>query len=102
MRELSGEIGGKNVALADFRHLPTRCKFVALVPQWDFLNFLAGEAKRFAGFHLRTETEATELIVERGRIVSRVELVALSDIDAAVQLLAAFAQRLGPDLVLER
>jgi len=68
-RELSGEIGGKSVAIADFTHLPTRCKFIALVPQWDFLNFLSEEAKKFPSFHLLLETEATGLIVERGRVM---------------------------------
>ena len=67
-RELSGEIGGKNVVLADFTHLPTHCKFIALVPQWDFLNFLSDEAKAFTGFHLMLATEATGLIVEQGRV----------------------------------
>jgi 2-polyprenyl-6-methoxyphenol hydroxylase-like FAD-dependent oxidoreductase len=68
-RRLSGEIGGKSVTIADFTHLPTRCKFVALVPQWDFLNFLTEEARKFAGFHLLMETEATELIVERSGVM---------------------------------
>jgi 2-polyprenyl-6-methoxyphenol hydroxylase-like FAD-dependent oxidoreductase len=67
-RELSADIGGKNVVVADFTHLPTRCKFIALVPQWDFLNFLAGEAKAFAGFHLLLETEATGLLIENGKV----------------------------------
>jgi 2-polyprenyl-6-methoxyphenol hydroxylase-like FAD-dependent oxidoreductase len=69
VRELSGEIGGKSVAIADFTHLPTHCKFTALVPQWDFLNFLSEEAKKFPSFHLMLETEATGLILERGRVM---------------------------------
>jgi 2-polyprenyl-6-methoxyphenol hydroxylase-like FAD-dependent oxidoreductase len=40
-REIGGVIGGKAVTLADFRHLPTRCKFLAFMPQWDFLDFIA-------------------------------------------------------------
>jgi 2-polyprenyl-6-methoxyphenol hydroxylase-like FAD-dependent oxidoreductase len=55
--------------LADFRHLPTHCKFIALMPQWDFLNFLAEEAKRYKTFDLRMHAEATDLIEENGRIV---------------------------------
>jgi 2-polyprenyl-6-methoxyphenol hydroxylase-like FAD-dependent oxidoreductase len=69
VRELSGEIGGKSVAIADFTHLPTHCKFIALVPQWDFLNFLSEEAKKIPSFHLMLETEATGLILERGRVL---------------------------------
>jgi 2-polyprenyl-6-methoxyphenol hydroxylase-like FAD-dependent oxidoreductase len=55
-------------AFADFTHLPTRCKFVALMPQWDFLNFLAERGKAYPCFHLRLQAEAVELIEERGRV----------------------------------
>src|SRR5262245_48053896 len=61
--------GREQYAFADFRHLPTRCKFVALMPQWDFLNFLADRAKAYPSFHLRMRAEAVELIDESGRIV---------------------------------
>jgi 2-polyprenyl-6-methoxyphenol hydroxylase-like FAD-dependent oxidoreductase len=66
---LTGEVGDERVELADFRHLPTRCKFVALMPQWDFLNFLAEQARRYRTFHLRMEAEATDLVEEAGRVV---------------------------------
>ncbi len=66
---LTGKIGAENVTIADFSHLPTRCKFLALMPQWDFLNFLASNGKRYPGFDLRMRTEATDLIEEDGRIV---------------------------------
>ena len=52
----------------DFRHVPGRCKFVALMPQWDFLDFLADRAKRFPAFHLRMQHEAVDLITEGSRI----------------------------------
>jgi 2-polyprenyl-6-methoxyphenol hydroxylase-like FAD-dependent oxidoreductase len=55
-------------AFADFTHLPTRCKFVALMPQWDFLNFLAERGKVYPCFHLRMQAEATDLIEEAGRV----------------------------------
>ena len=55
--------------MADFRHLPTRCKFIALMPQWDFLNFLAEQAQRYPTFDLRMKAEATDLVEEDGRIV---------------------------------
>jgi 2-polyprenyl-6-methoxyphenol hydroxylase-like FAD-dependent oxidoreductase len=57
------------VGIADFSHLPTHCKFVALMPQWDFLNFIAGKGKSYPQFHLRMEAEATDLIFENGRVV---------------------------------
>jgi 2-polyprenyl-6-methoxyphenol hydroxylase-like FAD-dependent oxidoreductase len=65
---LYGQVGPTTLLVADFRHLPTHCKFVALMPQWDFLDFLAGAAKRYPGFRLRLQAEATELIQAEGRI----------------------------------
>ncbi len=69
VRELHGVVGDSEIKLADFRHLPTRCKFIALMPQWDFLNFLAEAGGRFPGFHLEMESEVTDLVEEAGRIV---------------------------------
>ena len=66
---LSAQIGAEHVQMVDFRHLPTHCKFVALMPQWDFLNFLAGHGKRYKTFDLRMQADATDLIEENGRIV---------------------------------
>ncbi len=68
-RQLSGRIGDFTVIVADFTHLKTHCKFIALMPQWDFLNFLAAHGKRYPEFTLMMETEATELIEEDGRVV---------------------------------
>jgi 2-polyprenyl-6-methoxyphenol hydroxylase-like FAD-dependent oxidoreductase len=62
---LSGVIGDLSVTMADFSHLPTHAKFIALMPQWDFLNFLATEAARFPSFTLRMGWEATGLIQEK-------------------------------------
>lgn len=69
VRALGGQIGNNFVQLADFSHLPTRCKFVALMPQWDFLNFLARYAGRYSGFHLKMQAEVTDLVEEGGQIV---------------------------------
>jgi len=69
VRELSGLIGDERIVLANFSHLPTHCKFIALMPQWDFLAFLADQARRYPSFHLRMKARATELIVEQGRVV---------------------------------
>ncbi|HEY3622150.1 MAG TPA: FAD-dependent oxidoreductase [Roseiarcus sp.] len=66
---LSGQVGAEHLQLGDFRHLPTHCKFIALMPQWDFLNFLAEQGKRYKTFDLRMQAEATDLIEENGRIV---------------------------------
>jgi 2-polyprenyl-6-methoxyphenol hydroxylase-like FAD-dependent oxidoreductase len=69
IRNLRVVIGDSEVQIADFTHLPTVCKFIALMPQWDFLNFLAEQGKRYAGFDLRMETEATDLVIEGDRVV---------------------------------
>src|SRR5690242_4323625 len=66
VRQLTGWIGNKQVVIADFSHLPTHCKFVAMMPQWDFLHFFAEQAARFPSFHLRMNTEAVDLTVEDG------------------------------------
>src|SRR5271165_109231 len=63
-----GVFGGFPFTAADFRHVPTHCKFVALMPQWDFLNFLSAEARQFPGFTLRLEHEAVDLISENGKV----------------------------------
>ena len=65
---VTGEVGAERIALGDFRHLPTHCKFIALMPQWDFLNFLAEHGRRYPGFDLRMQAEATDLIEENGRV----------------------------------
>jgi 2-polyprenyl-6-methoxyphenol hydroxylase-like FAD-dependent oxidoreductase len=62
------EIGGERVRGADFRRLPTRCKFIAFIPQWDFLNFMAEHARAFPQFTLRMQTEAIDLIQEGDRV----------------------------------
>ena len=67
-KHLGGVIGGTEVNIADFTHLPTRCKFIALMPQWDFLNFLAEHGMRYGTFDLRMQAEATGLIEDNGRI----------------------------------
>jgi 2-polyprenyl-6-methoxyphenol hydroxylase-like FAD-dependent oxidoreductase len=86
VRELRGVINGHTVPIADFSRLPTRCKFIAFMPQWDFLNFLSNHAKRFPSFQLYMQTEVTDLLIEDGRVVgvraktSRGELEARADL----------------------
>ncbi|MGF7181214.1 FAD-dependent oxidoreductase [Tunturiibacter psychrotolerans] len=63
---LSAIVGGERFAIANFSHVPTYCKFIALMPQWDFLDFLASEAARYPPFTLRMGWEATGLINENG------------------------------------
>jgi 2-polyprenyl-6-methoxyphenol hydroxylase-like FAD-dependent oxidoreductase len=60
--ELGGKVGSETLTIADFTHLPTYCHFLALMPQWDFLNFITEQASRYPTFHLRMQAEVTDLI----------------------------------------
>jgi 2-polyprenyl-6-methoxyphenol hydroxylase-like FAD-dependent oxidoreductase len=68
VRHLTGVIGDKKIRIADFTHLPTQCGFIALMPQWDFLDFLADKARQYRSFRLLMKSEAVDLIEEEGRI----------------------------------
>jgi 2-polyprenyl-6-methoxyphenol hydroxylase-like FAD-dependent oxidoreductase len=69
VEKVSAQIGSDRIRMADFTHLPTHCKYIALMPQWDFLNFLAKQGQRYKCFDLRMKAEATGLIEEGGRVV---------------------------------
>jgi len=64
IREFRAQIGDAALIVADVSHVPTFSKFLVLMPQWDFLNFLAEEARRYPSFRLLMETTATGLIIE--------------------------------------
>jgi 2-polyprenyl-6-methoxyphenol hydroxylase-like FAD-dependent oxidoreductase len=66
--ELAGIIGEEKLTLADFSALPVTCPFIAMMPQWDFLNFLAEKAKRYPHFRLIMQAEATDLIFDGERV----------------------------------
>ena len=66
---LTMQIGNERMRMIDLTHLPTHCKYIALMPQWDFLNFLAAQGKRYKSFDVRMQAEATDLIEESGRVV---------------------------------
>ena len=68
VRRLVAQFGDLAVPIADFTHLPTRCRFIAMMPQWDFLDFLARQAARYPAFQLEMRAEATGLIEEAGRV----------------------------------
>ncbi len=68
VRQLAGQVGAVKVPIADFTHLKTRCRFIAMMPQWDFLSFLATEAARHPNFSLLLRAEATGLIEAEGRV----------------------------------
>jgi 2-polyprenyl-6-methoxyphenol hydroxylase-like FAD-dependent oxidoreductase len=66
---LRGRFASLETTFADFTHLPTRAKFIALMPQWDFLDFLAAEARRYPNFDLRMQAEVTGLRTADGKVV---------------------------------
>jgi 2-polyprenyl-6-methoxyphenol hydroxylase-like FAD-dependent oxidoreductase len=68
LREFHGMVGRRLMRAADFRHVPGRCKFIAIMPQWDFLNFLAERARRLPGFRLEMNAEATDLVRSGTRV----------------------------------
>jgi 2-polyprenyl-6-methoxyphenol hydroxylase-like FAD-dependent oxidoreductase len=68
VRHVGAQIGRFAVGIGDFTHLPTQCKFLAFMPQWDFLNFLADSARRYPAFHLHMNADASGLIEEGGRV----------------------------------
>jgi 2-polyprenyl-6-methoxyphenol hydroxylase-like FAD-dependent oxidoreductase len=66
---LAAQFGDFPVTIADFSHLPTHCRFIAMMPQWDFLDFLVRRAKTFPTFQLEMRAEAVDLIEDVGLVV---------------------------------
>jgi 2-polyprenyl-6-methoxyphenol hydroxylase-like FAD-dependent oxidoreductase len=64
VRSLTARVADRRITIADMSHLPVESRFVALMPQWDFLDFLAQKARRYPGFSLRMEAEAVDLLLE--------------------------------------
>jgi 2-polyprenyl-6-methoxyphenol hydroxylase-like FAD-dependent oxidoreductase len=69
LSEIGAAVDDFTVTIADLSHLPVHCKFVGLMPQWDFLNFIAEKGKAYPQFHLRMESEVTDLLIENDRVV---------------------------------
>jgi 2-polyprenyl-6-methoxyphenol hydroxylase-like FAD-dependent oxidoreductase len=73
--EIAAQFGDTPLRIADFRHLPVRCGFIAMMPQWEFLNFLAQQGARYPAFRLRMNAEVIGLVERQGRVAG----VRLSD-----------------------
>jgi 2-polyprenyl-6-methoxyphenol hydroxylase-like FAD-dependent oxidoreductase len=69
VRELGGQIGQDFVTIADFSHLPTHCKFIAFMPQWDFLDFINEHGARYPTFKVKKQAEVIDLLETDGRVV---------------------------------
>jgi 2-polyprenyl-6-methoxyphenol hydroxylase-like FAD-dependent oxidoreductase len=69
MNRVTVDMKGGPVTFADFRRLPTRCRYIVFMPQWEFLNFLADKASQYPGFQLERRAEVTDLIEKSGQVV---------------------------------
>lgn len=68
IRTLTGRVANQKITIADMSHLPVKSRFVALMPQWDFLDFLAREARHYPTFSLKMEAEVIDILVEGDRV----------------------------------
>jgi 2-polyprenyl-6-methoxyphenol hydroxylase-like FAD-dependent oxidoreductase len=89
IRDISGQVGEDTIQFVDTRHLPTKAKFVAIMPQWDFLNFLVEEGRRFPELDVRMSTEAVDFIEESGRIAGVVATSPSGPIEIRADLVIA-------------
>jgi len=89
LRRVKIKFEDEDIAGPDFSHLPTRCKFIAMMPQWDFLNFLTTQAKRYATFQLLMQAEATGLIEEGGRVIGVKTKTEQGEMDVRADLVVA-------------
>ncbi len=85
--DVSAVVGGRTWRVADFRHLPGAGKFIALMPQWEFLDFVAQAARRYRAFELRMNAEAADIVEDGGR-VSGVRLADGSSLTARLVIAA--------------
>ena len=69
VRSLTARVADRQITIADMSHLPVESRFVALMPQWDFLDFLAQEGRHYPTFGLRMEAEVVDLLFEKERVV---------------------------------
>ena len=69
VRSLTARVADRQITIADMSHLPVKDRFVALMPQWEFLDFLAQEARHYPTFSLRMESEAVDLVFEHSRVI---------------------------------
>jgi 2-polyprenyl-6-methoxyphenol hydroxylase-like FAD-dependent oxidoreductase len=86
VRELAGQVGDQTVTIADFTHLPTHCKFVAFMPQWDFLDFILEKASDYPQFRLMMGAEVTDLVHDGGGIAGAVAKTQEGEIEIRANL----------------
>jgi 2-polyprenyl-6-methoxyphenol hydroxylase-like FAD-dependent oxidoreductase len=87
--QLQATLNGKTFSVADFRHLPTRCKFIAMMPQWDFLNFIATKAKRYPMFRLEMNVNVTDVLERGNKIVGVRATTEQNEVEVLADLIVA-------------
>ena len=85
LSRIEGQVGGRPIVMADFSRLPVQCRFIAFMPQWDFLDFLAQHGRRLPGFRLMMQAEATGLVEDAGRVAG----VRVKTVEGPVEIRAA-------------
>jgi 2-polyprenyl-6-methoxyphenol hydroxylase-like FAD-dependent oxidoreductase len=69
IHHISAAIGERSYRIADFRHIPAACRYIAIMPQWDFLNFLARKGRQFPTLTVIMQAQVTALAQAQGRVV---------------------------------
>jgi 2-polyprenyl-6-methoxyphenol hydroxylase-like FAD-dependent oxidoreductase len=86
---LAAQFGDFPLTIADFTRLRTRCRFIAMMPQWDFLDFLVRHATIFPAFQIEMRAEATDLIEDAGRVVGVRALTPAGPLEVRADLVVA-------------
>ena len=89
VRDLTATFGTTRYKIADFSHLPVKAPYIAMMPQWDFLNFLAEKGRAYPGFSLRMETEARDLVIAGDRVTGVVARAPGGDVTINADLVIA-------------
>ncbi|UXN05760.1 FAD-dependent oxidoreductase [Bartonella sp. HY761] len=87
--KLNAEINGKDITIADFSKLSTKCKFIAFMPQWEFLNFLCDKAKQFDNFSIIMDCQSHKLLYEHDKVVGVEATTSQGDIHVEAPLTIA-------------
>jgi 2-polyprenyl-6-methoxyphenol hydroxylase-like FAD-dependent oxidoreductase len=87
--QVNAQFGDLAVTVADFSHLPVRCPYIAFMPQWDFLNFLAKRGAGYPTFKLWMQAEVTDIIVEEDCVVGLRAATPNGPVEVAASLVVA-------------
>ncbi|MBC7663971.1 MAG: FAD-dependent oxidoreductase [Caulobacter sp.] len=86
LRDVAVRVGQEQARIADFRHVPTHCKFLMMMPQWEFLDFIAGHARKLPNFHLVMQADVRTLVEEDGRVTGLVARTPDGDLEGRAAL----------------